>query len=196
MEFGKLLDEWERLSARPGGLDKAAEAERRLREASSDRVASRDDPEESTSSSSSKGRRGGSQRPGISARQSMENWLARHGVEDKDRNEERSRSGAEESRRLAALRPGARLDLHGMTVAEAQYALGVFLEDSARMGIEKVLVITGKGNHSASGAVLAGAARSFLEANPRAGRFGTADRADGGAGALWVLVRKSISRDR
>ncbi|HUX39004.1 MAG TPA: Smr/MutS family protein [Rectinemataceae bacterium] len=126
----------------------------------------------------------------------MENWLARHGIEDKDRNEERSSSGAEESRRIAALRPGARLDLHGLTVAEAEYALGVFLEDSARMGIEKVLVITGKGNHSASGAVLAGAVRSFLEANPRAGRFGTADRADGGAGALWVVVRKLISRDR
>ena len=126
----------------------------------------------------------------------METWLERHGVEDKDAKAEAQDFKGAQGRRLAELRPGARLDLHGKTVAEAEYALGVFLEDSARMGIEKVLVITGKGNHSASGPVLAKAMRSFLEANPRAGRFGTADRADGGAGALWVVVRRLISPDR
>ncbi|MDA8411057.1 MAG: Smr/MutS family protein [Treponema sp.] len=123
----------------------------------------------------------------------METWLARHGIEDKDKKLDRENSGARESMRLAGLKPGARIDLHGKTAAEAEYALGIFLEDAARRGIEKVLVITGKGNHSTSGPVLAKTVRAFLEANPRAGRFGTADRVDGGSGALWVLVRSLIS---
>ena len=187
MDFGDLLEEWERLSSRPGGLDKAVEAERRALE--SQACEKRLGASSSRNGSSAEGRKPGEK----SARRSMEAWLASHGVEDKDEKGEREGSGIEEPRRLAALRPGARIDLHGKTVAEAEYALGIFLEDAARKGIEKVLVITGKGNHSASGGVLSKAMRSFLEANPRAGRFGTADRADGGAGALWVVVRRLIS---
>lgn len=187
MDFGELLEEWERLSSRPGGLDKAVEAERR---ALDDQAQAREDK------AAAFWNEGGSGREAQSARRSMETWLASHGVEDKDSRREESSSSVEEARRLSALRPGARIDLHGKTVAEAEYALGIFLEDAARKGIEKVLVITGKGNHSASGGVLAKAMRTFLEANPRAGRFGTADRADGGAGALWVVVRRFISPGR
>ena len=190
MDFGELLDEWERLSSRPGGLDKAAEEERRARESQARHKTLGDSTSRRDGSATSRSR---DQR---SARQTMEAWLASHGVEDKDSKRENDRSGEEEARRLSELRPGARIDLHGKTVAEAEYALGIFLEDAARKGIEKVLVITGKGNHSASGGVLAKAMRSFLEANPRAGRFGTADRVDGGAGALWVLVRRLISPGR
>ncbi|MFZ4616127.1 MAG: hypothetical protein ACOYM2_08035, partial [Rectinemataceae bacterium] len=31
MDFGKLLDEWDRRSAQPGGLDAASDAERKAR---------------------------------------------------------------------------------------------------------------------------------------------------------------------
>lgn len=184
MDFGDLLDEWEKLSARPGGLDKAAEAERRAREEAEARRAEAKRRQEAEEGRAAK------------TRYSLESWLESHGVEDKDAAASADPSGAEEARRLAALKPWASLDLHGMRVAEAEYALGRFLEDAARKGVEKVLVITGKGNHSASGAVLAKAVRRFLEANPRAGRFGTADRSEGGAGALWVLVRRFTSPGR
>lgn len=187
MDFGDILDKWEKLSSRPGGLDRAAEVERRAREESAIQREKRD------GETVGEVRKAGKPSP-EDPRRAMESWLARHAVVDKDGGGESAASGAEEARRLAALRPGARLDLHGMTVAEAQLALGNFLENAARRGIEKVLVITGKGNHSAGGAVLAKAVRGFLEANPRAGRFGTADRADGGSGALWVVLRKSVGR--
>lgn len=98
--------------------------------------------------------------------------------------------GAGEARRLKELRPQASLDLHGMTAREAEDAIAAFLRDAARKGLEKVLVIHGKGNHSAGAPVLRSAARKALESSPLAGRFGPADRADGGTGATWVLVRR------
>ena len=32
MDFRNILDDWEKLSAKPGGLEKAAEAEKQLRD--------------------------------------------------------------------------------------------------------------------------------------------------------------------
>jgi DNA-nicking Smr family endonuclease len=195
MDFGELLDEWDRRSAKPGGLEAADEAERRARAEEIERRQQRI-------------REAGRKRSEDS-RASLETWLSTHPVPDKDSGREGedypeggSGTGQEggrdaESRRLADLRPGARLDLHGKTVAEAEASLALFLEDAARRGIEKVLVITGKGNHSSEGPVLAKATRRFLEASPRAGRFGQAGRNDGGTGALWVLVRRgTVPRGR
>jgi DNA-nicking Smr family endonuclease len=95
-----------------------------------------------------------------------------------------------EASRLAALKPQATLDLHGMTGAEAESATADFLESSSRAGLEKVLVIHGKGLHSTGVPVLKRAARRAIEANVLAGRFGEAGRKEGGSGALWVLIRK------
>jgi DNA-nicking Smr family endonuclease len=95
-----------------------------------------------------------------------------------------------ESRRLAGLKPQAVLDLHGMTAEEAESAITRFVDASARSGLEKVLVIHGKGLHSEGGVpVLKQTARRTLEADPLAGRFGEAAKADGGSGALWVMIR-------
>jgi len=185
MDFGDILDEWERLSARPGGLDEATEAERRAVEADGRALAEKARAENKAVAGSDR-----------SVRRAMETWLDRHGVEDKDARSNAGTTGIGEAKRIASLKPGARLDLHGMTVAEAHRALDLFLEDAARRGIEKVLVITGKGNHSASGGVLSKAVRGFLESNPRAGTFGHAARAEGGTGALWIVVRRFISPDR
>ena len=100
----------------------------------------------------------------------------------------------DESRRVAALRPQAVLDLHGMTADEAEAAIARFLESSARGGLEKVLVIHGKGLHSEGWlSVLKKTARKALEAHRLAGRFGEAAKADGGSGALWVMIRKRRS---
>jgi DNA-nicking Smr family endonuclease len=54
---------------------------------------------------------------------------------------------SETTRRLKtrALRPQARLDLHGMTEAAAHAALTGFVHECAHLGHHLVLVITGKG---------------------------------------------------
>lgn len=184
MDFGDILDDWEKLSAKPGGLDAASEAEKRLKEAERLRKAALD--------------AGDGRKPPQAARDSLAAWLESHGVEDKDSpgsgpsaDEAELRAGREEeARRLKALRPQASIDLHGMTQAEAEAALAAFLEASALRGYEKVLVITGKGIHSQGEPILGKAARRVLEASPFAGRFGTADASCGGGGALWVLLKK------
>ncbi|MDA7598840.1 Smr/MutS family protein [Alphaproteobacteria bacterium] len=92
------------------------------------------------------------------------------------------------------------LDLHGMTAAQAEMRLTGFIQESAHNGHRCVLVITGKGvrgdgvlrrhvplwfkNHNLAGLILA-----FAEARP----------ADGGSGALYVLLRRrrgEASHDR
>ena len=123
----------------------------------------------------------------------LEAWLAEKGVEDKDADEEEERPGhSRELRRLASLKPQAVLDLHGMTEAEAESAISAFINSSAREGLEKVLVIHGKGLHSEGGRpVLKKAARRVLEAHPLAGRLGEAGRGEGCSGALWVAIRRN-----
>jgi DNA-nicking Smr family endonuclease len=115
-------------------------------------------------------------------------------VESRSRDEipEPERRREEETRRLAELRPQAQLDLHGMTAAEAEEAVAAFLRRSARNGFEKVLIIHGKGNHSRSAPVLKSIVRRVLEKNALAGRFGPADRTQGGSGATWVYVRRPV----
>jgi DNA-nicking Smr family endonuclease len=122
----------------------------------------------------------------------LEDWLATNGIRDKDDEAGAALDSAErgrESRRLSSIRPQAVLDLHGMTGAEAESAIADFVDSSSRTGLEKVLVIHGKGLHSAGAPVLKKAARRAIEAHPLAGRFGEADKADGGSGALGVLIR-------
>lgn len=175
MRFGDILNEWESRTAIPGGLDKAAEAEERLRRSDAEAKAGRKPPKRSD------------------AQNSLIAWLDEYGTEDKDSEgpaavSEREREA--ENRRLRDLRPQARLDLHGQTAEDAEKSIEAFLEGASRSGLEKVLVVTGKGVHSKGEPVLGKTARRVLEASPFAGRFGTAAQQDGGSGALWVLIRK------
>jgi DNA-nicking Smr family endonuclease len=55
---------------------------------------------------------------------------------------DRKRFGKMKKGRLA---PEARIDLHGMTIAQAHPALNRFILDAAARGARLVLVITGKG---------------------------------------------------
>ena len=176
MRFGDILNEWERKTAIPGGLDKAAEAEDRLRKADAEAKADSVRPKKRSQ-----------------AQNSLLAWLDEYGTEDKDSEgpavvSEREREA--ENRRLRDLRPQARLDLHGQSAENAEKSLEAFLEGASRAGLEKVLVVTGKGVHSKGEPVLGKTARRVLEASPFAGRFGTAEQQDGGSGALWVLIRK------
>jgi DNA-nicking Smr family endonuclease len=92
-------------------------------------------------------------------------------------------------RALKKMRPQDELDLHGLYEREALEALKRFISRSRERGLKKVLVIHGKGRHSAQTPVLGRAVRKFLESCPQAGDFGTASREDGGQGAVWVILR-------
>lgn len=77
-----------------------------------------------------------------------------------------------------------RIDLHGMTLEQARRAVDGFLKQAAGRGLRKVLIIHGKGG----GVLKTGVAR-YLEGHPLAGRRQPAKTADGGSGALVVLLR-------
>jgi DNA-nicking Smr family endonuclease len=90
------------------------------------------------------------------------------------------------------LRPEARLDLHGMTQEEAHRALERCLAAAQEKGKRTVLVITGKGSGERRG-VLRDAVPRWLAEAPNRGRVlatAPAQPKDGGAGALYVLLRR------
>ncbi|MCC7271477.1 MAG: Smr/MutS family protein [Alphaproteobacteria bacterium] len=94
-----------------------------------------------------------------------------------------------------------RIDLHGMTQAEAHAALARFLGDGVAAGRRCVLVITGRGGWDAGGdggrpGVLRRMVPRWLNEpgnRPRILAFAEAQPRHGGAGALYVLLRRSRS---
>lgn len=100
---------------------------------------------------------------------------------------------------LRALRRGdfsvqACLDLHGMTQLEAKGAVDRFLTDSRRTGKRCVLIVHGRGLNSKDQIpVLKEAVAGWLS-QQRLGKlvlaFATARPQDGGAGAVYVLLRR------
>jgi DNA-nicking Smr family endonuclease len=104
-----------------------------------------------------------------------------------------------DARLLRSLRRGdfsiqARLDLHGMTQLEAREAVDRFLSDSRRTGKRCVLIVHGRGLHSQDQLpVLKARLREWLS-QKRIGKmvlaFATARPQDGGAGAVYVLLRR------
>jgi DNA-nicking Smr family endonuclease len=95
--------------------------------------------------------------------------------------------------RRGRLRPAARLDLHGMFQADAHRALVAFLGRVQARGLRCVLVVTGKGRVSEGGGVLRNQVPQWLNSpaiRPRILAFAPARPQDGGAGALYVLLRR------
>jgi len=102
-------------------------------------------------------------------------------------------------RLLKRLRAGeyavqAHVDLHGLTQAQAKERVGRFLVESRRAGHRCVLLVHGRGLHSKDHIpVLKQAVRSWLERG-QIGRsvlaFASARPCDGGAGAVYVLLRR------
>jgi len=87
-----------------------------------------------------------------------------------------------------------RIDLHGMTQDDAHAALARFVAASRAMGRRCVLVITGKGRPGAEGGgVLKLAVPRWLNEPALRAQilaFATAQPKDGGAGALYVLLKR------
>jgi len=85
-----------------------------------------------------------------------------------------------------------RLDLHGLTQAEAHARLGRFLAAKQKEGARCVLVITGRGGAGRSG-VLRQMTPRWLDEPPNRERvvaYAWAQMRDGGDGALYVLLRR------
>ena len=128
----------------------------------------------------------------------------------------RSKGGAPAPGRLGkhetrAIRRGTlaiddRIDLHGMTQANAHGALAAFIRDGAERGLRCVLVITGKGGGPVvddgafaprrTGVLRTAVPQWLAEPDLAAHVIGlqTALPRDGGAGALYVLLRKANHR--
>ena len=89
------------------------------------------------------------------------------------------------------LRPEARLDLHGQTVAEAGNQLSHFLDDAQSIGLRCICVVHGKGHRSAGGRpVLKTQINQWLRDTPAVLAFSSAQSKDGGMGAVYVLLRR------
>ena len=87
----------------------------------------------------------------------------------------------------------AELDLHGHRVGEAHHALSAFLRETVRQGLRCVRIVHGKGRGSRDGVpVLKGKVRAWLARRSEVIAFCQARPADGGAGALLVLLKPSI----
>lgn len=87
--------------------------------------------------------------------------------------------------------PQDRIDLHGLRRDEAREALAEFLRRCVRRGVRCVRVIHGKGNGSPDKQpVLKGKVRSWLVQKEEVLAFVEARGAEGGSGALMVLLRQ------
>ncbi len=124
-------------------------------------------------------------------RMDMEAFLEKYPPQDKDRELDSRAKDRGDNRGLKkrAIKSQDSLDLHGFTAAEAAERLEWFIRDSKSRGLQKVLIIHGKGHHSQGEPVLKKTVRAFLEQNSMCGEIGTPERAQGGLGATWVLIR-------
>jgi len=120
----------------------------------------------------------------------LNKWEKNNGIYDKDMEAQKVQTSPQERRsRLKNKKPDAELDLHGLTRDEAWQALEFFFNDSKRKGLEKILVIHGKGNHSKNEAVLKRIVMEFIEDCPFAGESGRGKTFAGGEGTTWVLLK-------
>ena len=96
--------------------------------------------------------------------------------------------------RRGRIRPEARLDLHGMTQDEAHRAVAGFIATNRSDGRRCVLIITGRGRGKFGGGVLRKQTPRWLNLQPTRGNilgFAESQPKDGGAGALYVLLKKN-----
>src|SRR5262245_59494140 len=106
------------------------------------------------------------------------------------------------SRALARgkLVPQASLDLHGMTLAAAERAVAIFLEDATHRDLRVVLIVTGKGLRLEGGRMLGGRIRAEFvgwlnraDNRQRVRAVRPAHPRHGGGGAFYVLLRRRSS---
>lgn len=167
MDFGDILDAWERQSRRPGGTKQRApgKGEQKPQDERSDPLtawlAVNSVPDKDAEAAGEIGARAGERR-----------------------------------RRLLGKQPDGTIDLHGLTRDQAWEALDSFFEEGRRKGFEKLLVVHGKGNHSEGESVLKRTVREYVERCPFAGESGHGAASAGGSGVTWVLLKASSAPGR
>jgi DNA-nicking Smr family endonuclease len=87
--------------------------------------------------------------------------------------------------------PAGQLDLHHMNVATGQVALLEFIADSQDITLTCIRIIHGKGLRSKDGPRLKLMTRQTLRDHPGVLAFTTCKPADGGSGAVDVLLKAS-----
>lgn len=185
MDFGKVLDDWDDYQKREQQEQKRGSKPKKPQTAASGQAAG--PPPQAKIQSRTEPRK-------PSADDYLSHWLALHGTEDKDESDvspyDDRQARIRNSERLHRMAPQAVLDLHGKTATEAEADLDRFLTTASRQGLEKVLVIHGKGNHSANEGIMADLVKKTLENSALSAGFGFEDRQHGGRGATWVILRK------
>lgn len=121
--------------------------------------------------------------------QDFEAMLERYELIDKDRELEGEKPLGPGRRTLRRMEHQRSLDLHGYTQEEGLEELKRFILHAHRDGIQKVLIIHGKGKHSPKGSVLRESVRTYLAESPVIGETGVPKRTEGGDGATWALLR-------
>ncbi len=81
------------------------------------------------------------------------------------------------------------LDLHGLTQLQAQHEIDAAFKHLAPDLLNCLLIIHGKGLHSASGATLKEFTATYLKTLPAVKAYCSAQQRDGGSGAVYVLVK-------
>ncbi len=83
------------------------------------------------------------------------------------------------------------LDLHGLTVNQARKELVDFLNECANTDVRHVIIIHGKGYGSRGKPVIKPMINRWLPQANNVLAFHTAQPKDGGAGAVYVLLKKA-----
>lgn len=92
---------------------------------------------------------------------------------------------------LKSMRPQAELDLHGVTGNEARELVSLFLKQSVKQQLQKVRIVHGRGLHSPDGkAVLRDVVQDVLKQSPLVRSYGNPPPAEGGTGAVWVILQR------
>lgn len=121
------------------------------------------------------------------SKQSDEEQAIAESVRTEREAHQRPRSLAE----LRALEPEETLDLHGMTVLEAEKASADFLRQASFKRLDKVAIITGKGLHNDKGySLLREAALSQIRISGVVREAYTPKARYGGSGVIWILLKK------
>jgi DNA-nicking Smr family endonuclease len=124
----------------------------------------------------------------------FDNWERKRGKEQweelkKSKDLDSAPGFAPKRSELRKMEPQDSIDLHGMDSGSAEAALAAFLSQARSRGLKKVLIIHGKGNHSAGDPVLEKMVRNYLEKCSFTGETGKPGRDLGGGGATWVLLK-------
>src|SRR4030042_5836025 len=82
------------------------------------------------------------------------------------------------------------IDLHGMTLREAEEALSLFFKEAIKKGLFCIKVIHGRGLRSPGGPVLKEALQKWLQGSFRKWvlAYSTAKDSDGGLGATYIIL--------